>query len=213
MTDPGDVTNEEPDRPESRSISTMLLHRLKAADDAAWRRLSRLYVPEVHRWCVAQRLQAEDADDVVQEVFRTVHGRIGDFRRDRPGDTFRGWLWTITQYKIRAFYSRRVRREAARGGTDAYQWLASVPEEKPASDSFDLSTRSSTLCHRALELIQTEFEQTTWKAFWMVVVDGQSPAEVAKDLECTRNAVYIAKARVLRRLRDTLGDDGFREFE
>ncbi len=59
---------------------------------------------------------------------------------------------------------------------------------------------------RALELIRSEFEERSWQAFCRVVVEGQSPADVAAALGMTRNAVYIAKARILRRLRETLGE-------
>ena len=58
------------------------------------------------------------------------------------------------------------------------------------------------LLRRALKLLQSEVEPRTFQAFWRVVVEGNSPADVAADLGLTTNAVYLLKARLLRRLRE-----------
>jgi len=55
---------------------------------------------------------------------------------------------------------------------------------------------------QAIEMIRGEFEPTTWEAFWMVTVDGRKPADVAAALGVSRNAVYLARSRVLHRLRE-----------
>lgn len=60
------------------------------------------------------------------------------------------------------------------------------------------------LVHRALELMQAEFQTVTWKACWECVVRDRTAAEVAAELGITVNAVYLAKSRVLRRLREEL---------
>src|SRR5690349_18372378 len=78
-----------------------------------------------------RREQPEDAADVAQEVFRTVAARIQDFRRDRPGDTFRGWLWTITRHKIGDHLRRLQRQPSAAGGSDAQMGLLNLPEQVP----------------------------------------------------------------------------------
>ncbi|HUY31871.1 MAG TPA: sigma-70 family RNA polymerase sigma factor [Pirellulales bacterium] len=85
----------------SEATSTSLLERVKTHDALAWRRLLALYGPLVYHWARQKRLQDQDASDIVQEVFRNVATHIGSFRRDREGDSFRGWLWTITRNKIR----------------------------------------------------------------------------------------------------------------
>jgi RNA polymerase sigma-70 factor (ECF subfamily) len=58
------------------------------------------------------------------------------------------------------------------------------------------------LYRRALELMQRDFEERSWQAFWRVVIEGQNPKEVAAQLQMTPNAVYLAKGRVLARLRE-----------
>ena len=62
------------------------------------------------------------------------------------------------------------------------------------------------LYRRALELIQAEFEERTWRAFLMVTVEARLPADVAAELGTTPGAVYIAKSRVLKRLREEFKD-------
>ena len=192
---------------EPGSISSSMLQRLKADSPEAWGRLMHLFGPLVYQWCRHNRLQPADASDVGQDVFRAVAVRIGSFRRDRPRDTFRGWLWRITKNKITDHWRRRQEVPRALGGSSAQAWLASLParETKEFDEPVESETPSS-LYQRALQLIQDEFEQRTWKAFWRVAVDGCLPADVSDELNMSVNSVYLAKSRVLRRLREELGD-------
>jgi DNA-directed RNA polymerase specialized sigma24 family protein len=103
--------------------STSLLERVKARDGEAWSKLCRLYGPLVYRWAREAGLQEQDAADIGQEVFGTVEARIATFRHDRPGDRFRGWLWTITRHKLGDHFRCRAAQPAAAGGTDAYERL------------------------------------------------------------------------------------------
>ena len=80
----------------SSSTSASLLDRVRQLDPEAWDRLTRLYSPLVYRWCRQAALQDTDAADVSQEVFRSVAGGIAKFHRDQPGDSFRGWLWSLS---------------------------------------------------------------------------------------------------------------------
>ena len=188
------------------SISSTLLERVQAERPEAWERLVDLYGPAVYRWCRLSGVGTEDAADVVQEVFRAVARSVGSFRRRGPGDSFCAWLGTITRNKIHDHFRRRRGRPEARGGTDAQQQLLEVPNppEPPSAD--DQYEADGLLSHRALDLVRAEFENRTWEAFRRTAVDGQSPAHVAEDLGMTVLAVYKAKSRVLRRLRQELGD-------
>ncbi len=196
MTDSRNVPGEAATVP-PLSTPSSLLAGLRTADPSAWQRLARLYAPLVSRWCRGRGLQAADAEDVVQEVFRTVHARIGDFQHERPADTFRGWLWTITRHKLGDHFRRAVRPDVR--GTGAP--LEQLPAEAPASDAGD-----AWLYHRAVEQVRGEFEEPTWQAFWRVTVEDRPPAAVAEELGLSVNAVYLAKSRVLRRLREALGE-------
>jgi RNA polymerase sigma-70 factor (ECF subfamily) len=158
----------------------------------------------VYQWCRRASLRAEDAADVSQEVFRTVAARIADFRRSRPGDSFRGWLWTITRHKIGDHLRRLHRQPAAAGGSEAQLRLLDLPEQGSAEEADP--TEMTSLVHRALDLIRPEFEDRTWQAFWRATVEGHAPKDIAADLGVTPDAIRMAKSRVLRRLREELPD-------
>jgi RNA polymerase sigma-70 factor (ECF subfamily) len=78
------------------------------------------------------------------------------------------------------------------------QGVAAQPEDEPQE--------LSELYRRALELIRGDFEARTWRAFWMVAVDGVPTAEAAGELGLSTASVRQAKSRVLRRLKDELGE-------
>jgi RNA polymerase sigma-70 factor (ECF subfamily) len=189
------------------STSRSLLVRAKAQDGEAWQRLVTLYSPLVCHWCRRLGLAERDAADVVQEVFAAVAAHLGDFRRDRPGDTFRGWLQTITRRKVYDHFRRTRGEPAGAGGTEAYNRLAQVPaaefDEPPELPEDDADRQ---LLHRALESIRHEFAPRTWQAFWRVVVDGLSTDEAGAELTMRPGTVRVAKSRVLHRLRQELGE-------
>jgi RNA polymerase sigma-70 factor (ECF subfamily) len=187
------------------SLGASLLGRLRAGQPGAWERLARLYGETVYGWCRRAGVSEADAADVSQEVFAAVVRRLGDFRRERPGDSFRGWLWTITRNKVRDHW-RRADQVKAVGGTTAQEIIHQVPEDAPPDAEAGPEAEAGGLYRRALELIQTEFEERTWRAFLLVTVEARLPADVAAELGMTPGAVYIAKSRVLKRLREEFGD-------
>jgi RNA polymerase sigma-70 factor (ECF subfamily) len=180
-----------------------LLIRVQGSEPAAWERLVSLYSPLVYRWCRQAGLQAADAADVGQEVFGAVARKITEFRRDRPGATFRGWLRTITRNKILDHLRRQRSSATGMGGSEAQVLLAQLPSGDSAADE---ATEASLVYHQALDLLRREFEERTWQAFWRVAINDQAPADVAVELGITINAVYLAKSRVLRRLREEFAD-------
>jgi RNA polymerase sigma-70 factor (ECF subfamily) len=207
MTVPG-APNEGPaprKSPSSRPTSLSLLQRATSQDDEAWRRLVYLYSPLVYYWCGQQGVRPPDADDVLQEVLQVVMKRLADFRRDRPGDTFRGWLRGITRNLLLAHFRRGKKQPPGEGGSGAWQRLQEVPASSP-DEGDDPPSEVEGLHRRALELVRKEFEEGTWQAFWAVAVVGRTPAEVAAERGMTPAAVRQAKSRVLRRLKEELGE-------
>jgi RNA polymerase sigma-70 factor (ECF subfamily) len=161
----------------------------------------------VFQWCRAWDLREQDAADVFQEVFQAVVTHIADFRKERQGDTFRGWLRTITRNKVHDHFRRRGREPEGVGGTEAQGRLAEVPAlPAPEEDSSVAEAQERGLYRRALELIQQEFADRTWQAFWQTAVEGRPAADVAAELSMSPGAVRVAKSRVLQRLREELGD-------
>jgi RNA polymerase sigma-70 factor, ECF subfamily len=181
------------------STSLSLLERARAKEAEAWERLMSLYAPLVDHWARMAGLQDADVADVRQEVFLAVARKLSEFHHDHPGDTFRGWLRRITQSKL-SDYWRKVRGGPPAG--NAAEQLVQLAAPAADSSEAEVAQEIQILYRRALELLQREFEARTWQAFWRVVIDGQPPGDVAEELGITANAVYLAKGRVLARLRE-----------
>lgn len=187
----------------SEPTSQSLLVRLKADEPQAWQRMVDLYGALIYYWCRRDGLSPEDAADVSQEVFYSVMRGISRFRHDGQSGSFRGWLRTITKHKICDQQRRAARRETATGGSDAKLCLQNVAEEAPPSTKEQPPVDP-------LETILTpareRFQANTWRAFWRTTVEQQAPADVAEELGMSVAAVYMARSRILRSLRDEFGE-------
>jgi RNA polymerase sigma-70 factor (ECF subfamily) len=182
--------------------TSSLLRRAIAREPDAWERLVGLYSPLVHHWCRQSGIAEHEIADVTQEVFAAVVSSLGEFRPNQPGTTFRSWMRGITRHKL--LDSARAREAPAAGGTDAQIDLEQVAA--PVSELSEGPGEVSGLYQRALRLVQHQVENRTWTAFWRATVDSRATADVAAELGITPNAVRLAKAKVLRRLREELGD-------
>ncbi len=189
------------------STSSGWIRRVKQQEPEAWFQLSRLYAPLVWQWCQQAGLQPADTADIVQEVFAAVHKNVCRFRRESPQDSFRGWLWTITRNEVRMHFRRQQNRPQAAGGTEAQQALQEIPQFFAAESLPGEKSDQHALPQRALNLLQHEFEDRTWRAFWRTTMDGQSSREAADELGMSPGAVRQTKYAVLQRLRHLLADD------
>lgn len=187
------------------SISGSLLEGLKSQSDEAWRCFADLYGPEIDRWCHIAGLQSADRADVRQDVLAAVARNIENFRRDNPGDSFRGWLWVITRSKLQDHWRRQKGRPEAVGGSTFHERLEELAEQEDASASHAGSGTADGVFRRAVELIRNEVEERTWQAFWRTAIDERPAAEVATELGMTEGGVYTARSRVLKRLRERMG--------
>lgn len=194
------------------SIASSLLVQAQAKDGRAWQRIVYLYGPLVRGWCRRSGLRETDAEDVAQEVFRAAFAGIERFRREEAGQSFRGWLYGITRNKVLDQRRREARSPNAVGGTEFGQRVGQHADPLSVQGIEEASRADvPSLYRRALELIQTDFAERTWKAFWATTIDGQPAAEVAAELEMSVGAVYVAKSRVLARLREEFV--GLEEFD
>jgi RNA polymerase sigma-70 factor (ECF subfamily) len=186
------------------STSSSLLIRLREpADQAAWRRFADLYTPLLYYWACRTGLAGQDAADFVQDVFVVLVQKLPQFRYD-PGKRFRSWLRTVAEN-----HWRNAARKLAAGpriAGDAGLADAAVPDGAAAVWEAEYRGR---LFRRAVHIMQGDFEEKTWKACWALVVDGRAGADVAAELGMSIDAVYAARSRVLRRLRQEL--DGLLE--
>lgn len=185
--------------------SSSLLVRARARDEAAWQRLVSLYSPLVYQWCRNWGLQPPDSENVGQETFWAVARKLGAFRHDRVGDSFRGWLRTITRSKF-LDHVRRIERDAiGAGGSDGQEFMLQVaadPEDSEEGTTGGEIDEVGILYRQAVELVRGEFSERDWQAFYRVVMEEKSPKDVAEELGSSLNTIYLAKSRILRRLRD-----------
>lgn len=188
------------------SVHTTLLVRLRDRDEQAWRDFDFLYGPLIESWCAGAGVTEDVIHDIRQEVFRAVAQHIASFRRDRTGDTFRGWLWQITRNKIRDHWRLERRRPQAQGGTEFHQRLLHLPDVLLSSLPPTSVAEERGIIHRALQLVRSEVAARTFEAFRLVVIEEVPAPDVAKRLGMTTGAVYVAKSRLLKRIRQLLGE-------
>ncbi len=165
-----------------------------------------LYRPLICHWCIRAGVRQDHVEDVAQEVFGVAAASIEKFRRERPGDSFRGWLRGITRNFTLVYFRRQNAQPQAIGGSDAFQRLHEVADTEGAAEEDDSPTELEGLHRRALELVRGQVEERTWQAFWLTTVEGKSPADVAPILGVSPTTVRTAKSRVLRRLKEQFGE-------
>lgn len=190
----------------AQTTNQSLIDRLQRQDSHSWKLFVEIYRPLVTYWCRRGGLQGYDIDDVIQEVFTSVSKSITRFRKERPGDSFRGWLRTITRARIADFIRRATNSPQSRGGDEAQQFLAQLSEPE-VSDEPDPEEQqaSKQVFRKALEIVRSGVEEHTWQAFWRTTVDELNATEVADELGMTSAAVRKAKSRMTIRLRIELG--------
>jgi len=197
---------------EATATRVSLLVRIRDGGDvAAWQEFVRLYAPIVYGFARKRGLQDADAADLMQEVLRTLSTAAGRLEYDSARGTFRGWLFTVTRNKIFNFLEGRSRRVQGTGDSRTQRRL-----EEQADANGDLSADweadyQRTLAAQAMEHVKSEFQKATWNAFLQTAVDGLPPAQVAANVGLSVGAVYVAKSRVIARLRQEIermqGDD------
>jgi RNA polymerase sigma-70 factor (ECF subfamily) len=181
------------------STSVSLLERLRRPDaHAAWERFVHLYTPLLFYWARRVGLQEPDAADLVQDVFAVLVQKLPEFHYDRS-QSFRSWLHAVLLNKWRELQRRR---HVSAQPDEAC--LAGLANPDDAITEFDEAEFRQHLLMRAMQLMQADFQPTTWKACWEHVVCDRPADAVAQELQITVNAVYLAKSRVLRRLRQEL---------
>jgi RNA polymerase sigma-70 factor (ECF subfamily) len=219
--------HDDPDPGGAETTRPSLLIRIRdAGDREAWQQFVDLYAPLIYGLARKRGLQDADAADVTQEVFRAVANRIARGRKseirgqksgvrdqesgvgnqgsdlweyDPKRGSFRSWLYTVTRHKISDSLGRKQARGT--GDTATQMFLEEQPETDQADESDWQHKYQQRLFAWAAERIQSEFQESTWKAFWQLAVEGKSGEDVARSLDMSVGAVYVAKSRVLARLK------------
>jgi len=188
------------------STRASLLLRIRNPNDVqAWRQFVDVYASLIYGFLRKRGLQDADAADLVQDVLRSVSGAIGKLEYDRSRGTFRSWLFTITRNKMYSFLESQARQVRGSGDSGAIAILeekAVAPDDSEGQWEEEYQRRTFAW---AVERIRGEFQESTFSAFWKTAVEGLNPKGVGDELGMTPGAVYVARSRVLARLREEVG--------
>ena len=182
--------------------SLTLLDSIKSQnDDTSWQELFELYSPLIQGWLRRHGTELNDADDVAQDVLTVVYRRLREFDRQRTG-SFRNWLRTITINCLRDHWRGQKQTPKATGESNFVQLLSELSDAtSPLTQAWN-EEHDRHVTQLLLSRIKHEFRETTWEAFERFALKNEDPDEIAAQLEITPNAVYIAKSRVLKRMRE-----------
>lgn len=189
------------DAPETRL--SLLLRLGDLADNQAWSEFLAIYQPLVFRLAVRQGLQDADAHDLVQTLFARVAKKASNWQADPSVGSFRGWL-AITSRNLVIDHFRKQQRQP---GYISDSQLHNLSADSIDQD-FDLQQRRQ-LFQWAASRCRSEFTTKTWDAFWLTAIENKAVAEVASLLSISTGAVYIAKSRVLARIRSLVENSSF----
>jgi len=182
-----------------------LLFRIRDAENQqAWSQFVEIYAPLVHRFAQRSGLQDADAADLTQEVLQSVHDAIGRLDYNPQRGTFRSWLFTIARNRIKNFLKRQSRHPRGTGDTEIKQVLDNHPATVDELETRWDEDYEQRMFHWAADQIRPEFQERSWQAFWQTAVAGQPTKQVAATLSMSLGAVYVAKSRVLARLKEQI---------
>lgn len=180
--------------------ASLLVQLRDGANHGAWREFMQLYGPVIYGFARKRGLQDADAADLMQDVMRSVTGAIGRLDYDRNQGSFRGWLFTITRNKIFNFLSARRIRPQGSSDTTTNQLLETQSDTTDSSADWDLEYQRR-LATLAMDRIRSEFQDSTWQAFQLTAVEGIAASTAAQQTGLSTGAIYVAKSRVLARLK------------
>ena len=182
-----------------------LLIRIRDPDDSdAWNEFTNIYRPAIVHLAMFRGLQHADAEDLAQQVLVTVSKAIKTWNPDNKQARFRTWLARVT-HNAAINSITRSKPDLGSGNSKVVALLDAIPNDTPDSQLLNLEIRREAFRYAAQQ-IQIEFAQDTWTAFWETAVLERSIDEIAKQLNKKPGAIYAARSRVMRRLREKINE-------
>jgi RNA polymerase sigma factor (sigma-70 family) len=184
--------------------ASLLIRVRNPRDEQAWTQFEEVYRPLVYGFVRKHGLQDADAADLSQEVLRLVSSAIKKLEYDPQVGSFRGWLFTVVRNQLRKFLGRRRPHEQGTGDTEMQDILAEQPSPEESETQEWVEEYERRMFTFAAAQVRGDFKESTWQAFWQTGVQGMRAKEVAKSLGMTVAAVYLAKSRVMARLKEQI---------
>jgi RNA polymerase sigma-70 factor (ECF subfamily) len=183
---------------------SLLVRLCDARDDGAWSQFVEIYAPLVFGFARKHGLQDADAADLTQDVLQAVSRGIRRLEYDPRRGTFRGWLFTVVRNKLRNFLAAQNRPGRGTGDTDAQHRLRELPAREEDQAAWWDQEYERRVFAWATEQGRGYFQDSTWQAFWQTAVEGKTGPEAARALGLSVAAVYLAKGRVMARLKELI---------
>jgi RNA polymerase sigma-70 factor (ECF subfamily) len=178
-----------------------LLLRARAGDTDAWQDLTGLYRPLIIGWLNRQGVPAPDLEDLSQEVLLSVVKHLPAFQHSGQRGAFRTWLRTILCSRTADYWRSTDVGTRAQGGSGASAALHEIADPDSELNRQWDAEHDRYVIQCLLDMVEEEFEPSTLQAFRRLALDGISGAEAAEQLGMSVAAVYVAKSRVLQRIR------------
>jgi RNA polymerase sigma-70 factor (ECF subfamily) len=178
-----------------------LLLRAQTGETDAWKDLTALYRPLIFGWLNRQGVPARDLEDLSQEVLLSVVKQLPGFQHSGHRGAFRTWLRTIVCRRTADYWRAIDADTQARGGSGATAALQQLADPDSDLNRQWEEEHDHYVVHCLLDLMEEKFEPITLQAFRRLALDGASGADVAQELGLSVAAVYVAKSRVLARIR------------
>jgi RNA polymerase sigma factor (sigma-70 family) len=187
--------------PDSPTTRPSLMVRIRDREDTdAWAQFIDIYAPLIYGLARKRGLQDADAADLTQDVLRVVASAAGRLDYDQERDSFRGWLFTVVRNKLHDFAAREHRNGRGTGDTSVQQIVNEQPAPEEELDFWSREYEQQVFACAAGE-VRRSVEPATWQAFWQTAVEGKAGKTAAEELGMSVAAVYVAKSRVIARLR------------
>lgn len=186
--------------PETRA--SLILRLQNAEDVAAWNDFVAIYVPVISR--VAQRhgLQFADTENLVQEVLLSVSRSLPQWLCREDRGPFRAWLLRVARNEAIDMLTRRATRPLGKDGAAGEQLLAELADSRDElASQIDLQSEQAIFQWAAAQIREVVAENV-WQSFWLTHVENISVEEAAKQLSMRSGSVYMARGRVMNRIKE-----------
>jgi RNA polymerase sigma-70 factor (ECF subfamily) len=193
----------------SKTRISLILRLQRPSDAEAWQQFCEIYQPLVFRIARSRGLQNADADDLTQEVLVRVAKSVGRWQPEADRGSFRGWISTIARNLVIDFLRKQSAGCPVTQHSDVHRLLAEIPEggsvddHAKATQYFD-AEHERQMFFWAANKIKSSFQDRTWQVFWETTVNERPVSDVSRELEMSRGAIYVARSRVIARLRKTI---------